>query len=427
MEAALSLSERLANVKSEIERSITKRKNMVKLKVDNLSDTKKKIKITIPKDDIQKHLQKAYQKVGAKAKLKGFRPGKIPQNLLDQYYQGEIDYETLNFMISDAYVAALQETKFIPLTEPKFDTNPELKRDSDYTFSVEIEIRPDFELKEYKGLKLKKKEAAITEKEIEEELKRLQESLAQLAPAESTETLRVGFVATIDFDGTIDNKPFAGSSAKDYVFECGKKVLLKDFEDNLIGMKKGDTKEFVMTFPKDYFEKSLASKQSQYKVTLKALHNKNLPAIDDEMAKDIGKENLDQVKKELNEALIKRKERAFQKDYAEEIKKTIIKSYNFEVPKSIVEAEMERTKQDKKEITAQLRVEFVMDAISQKEKIEATPLDVQNRIIMLSQIYRQPVAEIQKLYSQSHMMNALASQIIFDKTMDYIISNAKMV
>ena len=376
-------------------------------KIKNISDTKKKLDITVKKEALEKYLKKAYQKVGQSAKINGFRKGKIPQNVLDQHYGPQIDYECLNFAINETYPQALTENDLTPMTEPKFDANP-LSRDSDYTYSVEVEVKPTFKLKDYKGLKVKKKDLKIDTKEVEEELKRLQDSLAQVKPAKDDAQVGKGHVLTIDFEGTIDGKAFEGGTAKDYNFEFGSGQLLQGFEDALKGLKKGEEKEFDMDFPADYFEKDLAGKKAHYKIKVKDIHDKDLPKIDDEMAKDIGKESLAEVKKEIEDALTKRAEATNKREYAEEIRKKLIKDYKFEVPQSLVDTEIERTKKDKKEIEEGLRLEFVLEAIAREEKIQPTPEDFQNHFQMLSQMYQQPVQEIQKIYSQNNMINTLA-------------------
>ena len=250
--------------------------------------------------------------------------------------------------------------------------------------------------------------------------------MAQLAPIEGKTNLAKGLVATIDFTGKIDGKVFKGGTAKDYVFEYGKGQLLPEFESNIDGMAKDETRDIEMTFPKDYFEKDLAGKKASYKITLKNIHTKTLPAIDDDLAKDIGKENLEQVKTELKASLIKRKEGEFRQEYAKSIRKTLLKEHKFDAPQTLVDEEVKRTKQDKDEVIDRFKIELILDAIAQKEKIQATQQDVEFRLMTLSQIYRQPVDEIRNLYKKNNMMSSLATQIVLDKTMELIIDNANM-
>lgn len=396
---------------------------MTTAKLENLSPIKKKLNITVPKAQVMSFFNRACQKVGNQAKIKGFRPGKIPVNILEKYYAAEIQFEWLNFLVSDSYLKALSEHKLIPMANPKFITE-KIVQESDYTYSVDVEVKPDFTLQEYKGIKIKKLIAEISEKDIEDELKRLQESLSQLSPAEETASIKPGIIATIDFTGLLDGKPFKGSSAVDYIFEPGHGQLLADFEQQFLGLKKSEQKEFPLTFPENYFAKELAGKTAQYKVLVKGLHNKILPKIDDEMAKDIGKESLTQVKKELKEALTQKKEREFRKEYAQNIRKDLLKNHHFDVPHSIVEKEMELHQRDRKDVEDDLRLEIILQEIADKQNIKATPQDVDARLHMLAQMYRRPLKEIYRLYSQNDMLPQLAIKIALDKTMDFLIDNA---
>lgn len=393
-------------------------------KIDNISETKKRIHITVPETGVSKYKNKALQKVGQSAKINGFRPGKIPQAVIEKHYGAEINYECVNFLITETFSKALEEHKLNPLGEPKFDAGP--LSSGDYSYSIEIEVRPNIALKDYKNIKIKKKTAEITTKEVDDELKQLQESLAQLAPADESETLKSGLVATIDFEGTLEGQKFEGGTAKDYVFEVGKGQLLAEFETKIEGMKNGDKRDIEITFPADYFEKKLAGKNAQYKITLKNLHLKNIPALDDELAKDIGKENLEQVKTEIRDALIKRKEQEFRGGYAEEVQTKLLKDHKFEVPEKLLEAEVERRKEEKDKVTDQIKMQLILEEIAKIENITATPQDLDTRFKMLSQMYRQPVQEIKKIYVQNNLIGSLISQITLDKALDFVIDNAKM-
>ncbi|MBF0104803.1 MAG: trigger factor [Deltaproteobacteria bacterium] len=399
---------------------------MTETKIEDLSVTKKKINIMVSKETISNCLNRAYQKVGNTAKINGFRPGKIPHSILDKYHKAEIDFELLNFAIADSYARALTDNKLTPITEPKFDAQPVL-RDKDYSYSVEIEIRPQFEIKDYKNIEVKKQEVVITDQEIEDELKRLQESLAQLAPAKEDAVLTKGLVATIDFDGKMDGKKFEAGTAKDYVFEYGVGQLLKEFEDKIEGMKKEESRVIDITFPDDYFEKQLAGKQASYDIKIKNLHVKTLPELDDEMAKDIGKANLGEVKEELKKSITLRKEREIRRDHGEEIKQKLLADHEFEVPQSFIDSEVERTKKDKAEVLKMLRLEFILQEIAERENLTVTPQEMEQRMMLLSHMYRQPLDQIRKLYAENNMKGMLATQIVFEKTIDLLVDQAKQV
>jgi trigger factor len=393
--------------------------------IQDISQTKKKISISVPKEKIPGYLKRAYQKVGQKAKIKGFRPGKVPDKILDQHYASEIDYESVNFLINDSYQAVLKEHDFFPVDEPKFDVTP-INRDADYAYSVEIEIKPKFELKNYKGISIKKQHHVVTDEEVQEELGHLQERMTQLVPAEDGGSLVEGFVGGIDFVGKVDGVAFEGGTAKDFQLDPARKQMLPDFDKGVLGMKLNETRVIDVAFPADYFTKELAGKTASFSVTLQKLYKKSVPTIDDDFAKDLEKENLEQLKNEVRDMLLKHKDDDSRRDYAEQAKKALLKAHTFEVPQSIVEKEVAQGKREKAEVEDHLRVEFILEAVARAEKLQVLPVELERRIAAMAQMYRQPVAEIRKFYAQNNLIPHLVSQVLVDKALDYIIDNAIM-
>ncbi len=416
-----------------------KEKNMTQVKIKNLSDTKRKISVKVPKDAIPTYLKKAYQKVGAKAKIPGFRAGKIPDQVLDRHYAGEIDYECLNFMVDETYRQALQDNKIIPLLNPKFDVGP-VKRDADYEYHVELEVKPEFTLKPYKELKLKNRTPKVEASEVENELTALRERMAESEPAEANAVLADGFVATIDFEGKLDGTAFAGGTAKDYVLNFGKGSFIKSFEEQIAGAKVGEARDIKVEFPKDYFEKSLAGKTADFHVIIKALHKKKLPVLDDEFAKDVGKASLQELKDDIQKHISLAKAQAVRPEYVKEIREQFLKTYKFQIPEGLVEHQLQQLCKDHDhgdhkdhkhpgpdEIEQEIRFEFVLEAIALAENVRPTPEEVHRHLSYYAQMYRKPLAEIQQAFAQNGMMPNILSRIVLDKTLDLIVENAKLV
>jgi len=397
----------------------------MKTNIEDISQTKKKISVNVPKEKIGGYVKRAYQKVGQKAKINGFRPGKVPSSILDKHFAADIDYESMNFLINDAYQSILRENDFFPIDEPKFDVKP-LNREADYAFSIELEIKPKFELKDYKDFKLTILKPEVADSEIDEQLKNLQERMTQLAPADDGAVFGAGLVANIDFIGTVEDVPFEGGTAQDFQMDFDAKSMLPDFQAGVDGMKLGEEKTFPVVFPAEYFSKDLAGKTASFKATLKSLHKKTLPPIDDELAKDLEKESLDKLKEEIKAMLTRQKEQEIRGKYGEQLRLEIAKAYNFEVPESIVQKQTAEGKRERKEVEDQLRVELVLEAIARKEAFDVQSQDVERRIATMAQMYRRPVAEIRAFYAQNNMMPQLVSQILVDKALDFAVDNANM-
>lgn len=400
----------------------------MKNSVKNISDTKKKISFDLSADSVDQAYSEAIKKIRKKASIKGFRPGKIPDHVLETYYGGDITLEALNGLVDKSYTEALKQHGFSPVMKPEFDIKDPLEKGKKYSYSVEVEIKPQFEVKDYLEVPLKKRAVSIQDEEIETELKHIQEGRAELKPVEGeTPELKKGQVATIDFLGKVDGVPFKGGEAKGYQLEYGAGRFLKDFEEAMGGMKKGETRTFDVSFPEDYFEPTLKGKKAQFTTTLNDIHDKELPKLDDEFAKDLGKESLAELKKEITDLITKQKERAFRSDYAQEAVDYLLKKNSFDVPEGMIAAELKHNeKKSKQDVEKNLRTQFILEAISQKENIQITAPELDRRLQDMARMYGQPVAALKKYYAENQMLPGLAAQIVLEKTLDFVIDKAKL-
>lgn len=398
---------------------------MVDTNIEELSKTKKRITIKVPKESVDGYLRKAHQHVNNKAKINGFRPGKIPLSILERNYGPDIDMECLNFMVDATFPMALEKNSIFPVTKPDFHIEP-LVRNVAYHYSVEIEVKPEFELKTYKGLKLKKQDLEVTPEEIQRELNAVQENMAELKPAESKQKLEAGLVGIIDFEGRIDGKVFEGGKAEGYALHFGKGNFLKDFEEQMGGMTVGEERVVKITFPQDYFQKDLAGKPAEFTVKLNTLNEKNLPTIDDDLAKDVGKKDLAELKTEIEKFLKDGKKNQVRQERVTEIREVMLKEYSaVQIPNGLIEEELTKNKDAKRDdVEKQLRFEFVLDAVAKAEKLEAKPEDVDARLSLYAQIYRRPLDEIRGVFLTQKMFPYLVSGILIDKALDFIIDNA---
>lgn len=429
----------------------------MKIDIQDLSSTKKKLKLDVPPETVKGAFDQAYREIGKKANIKGFRKGKIPNAILDQHYGADVHMESLNFLVGKTYNDALKEHDLSPVLDPKFNLGA-IENGKPYSYEVEVEVKPKFEVKDYLEIPLKKLDAKIDPKTLDEELARLQESRAELKPAEEGQSLEKGGVGTVDFEGSIDGKVFEGGTAKGYVFEVGKGNLLKEFEEKVTGMKAGETRSIDISYPADYPDARFKGKAATFKVTLQALHQKVLPKLDDEFAKDMGKESFAAVKKEIEDMLVKREEQKFKAEYAKEILEYLAKKNQFDVPEGLVQHEMghgaqghnhdhdhdhhdhdhdhahdhakaddpQQPKKDRKEVEKSLRTQFVLEQIAKKESIQVSPQEVDAHLQYLARLYQQPVSEIRKHFSDRARLGNLILQLVMEKTLDFLIDKAKL-
>lgn len=395
----------------------------MKAHVKDLGKCKRKLRVELSAAEVSESVAKAYDVVRKKANVKGFRPGKVPDEILDKFYGGEVTRESLHLLIESTFDRILKEQNLVPVAQPQFQLKP-LDKGKSYTYEAEMEVRPQIEPKNYLGVKIRKRKVDISKDEIEAELDHLREAKAHLVPVEDDASVEKGIVATIDFDGTIDGKPFQGGTAKGYVFECGKGTLLSDFEQKILGMKKGEERSIEVVYPADYHAGNLAGKKSAFRVTVQALHRKELPNLDDEFAKDLGKENLDLVRKEMEGLISRRKEADHRGHYADELMEKLLSVHAFDVPARLVDEESERSKISKEEATKRTRSRFLLETIAMKESLRVETKEVEARIQQLARLHRKPVDEVRKFYMEQRLVPALVAEILWEKTLAFLLDKA---
>ena len=275
-------------------------------KVEAQSAVKKKLSIEIPQADVAKELDSAYRELKKNAKVKGFRPGKTPRNVLERLYGKEVRADVSSRLIQEAFMEVLKDAELNVVGMPAIDP-PELKADAPYAFDAVVEVKPELENLKIEGFKLKKTLYRPTEEELEAQIQMLRKNLAKMVPIEEARAAAAGDVILIDYEGFKDGQPFTETQkTTDFSMKIGDGLVHKDFDDQVTGMTPGDEKTFNVTFPGDYYNDKLAGLEITFNVTLKEIRVEELPEIDDAMAKRLGKfESLDELRQQIEENLSK--------------------------------------------------------------------------------------------------------------------------
>ncbi len=393
--------------------------------ITHVSSTQKKIRVEIPIEGVRSAFGEAYKHVRKKADIKGFRKGKVPDQLLARYYGSEILSESLQHLINESYPKILQEHQLRPVLDPHFDLKP-LEQEKGYTYEVSLKVVPPFDVKDYKGLPLKKRAVDVTDDEILTALKRIQESRAQLQTADEGVPLAKGGVTQVDIEGTIGGKTFKGGTVKDYVVELGTNRLFAEIEQALEGMKKGETKEVKMVLPENAAP-AIRGEEAIFKVVVQNVYKKNLLPLDDEFAKDVGKDNLDQLKEEIKTQITKKKESENRRFYADEAVELLLGLCPVEIPEALVNHQLKHNPQAKKEeIEKRFKAELILQFIADKEKIQVAPQDLDRRLHEFSMLTGKPIKEIQEHYRDQNQLRGLISQLRFEKALDFLVDHATL-
>ncbi len=424
----------------------------MKVTVEDISPVKKKLHIQVLPEAIAREMHKAVVDVAKKAKIPGFRPGKAPKNVVEKHYQMEIQSEVMNRLISESYLQAVQEKNLIPVEMPNITNISPLAKDAPLNFTALVEVRPTFELGTYEGVEVKDAPVVPTDDEVSQTIDRLREMYARLEVVEG-QALETSHTAIIDFEGFRDGKTIEGAKAKDYTLMLGTGSLIPGFEEQLLGMNKGETREISVAFPADYNNKELAGKDAKFTVTLKEVKKKVLPELNDEFAKDLGdNKTVEELRGRIREDIEIRKKNELASGQREELLGKLVDAHTFDVPEGMVERElmsmaraqatrMARQGMDLKSFDiakfrltnrdlAVRRVKgiLILDVIADREKIEVGDAEVNAALAAAARGAGQKLEEVRKYYeSQEGGMDSLRANLLHDKTLSHLLSKAKKV
>ena len=243
-----------------------------------------KLEITIEAQKFDEAIKRVYFKSAKYFNIPGFRKGKAPMQIVEKYYGKEIFYEdAFNEVAQEALEEAVKENELEVVSRPDIEVT-QIDKGKDLIFTAVMQTKPEAELGKYKGIEIKKIEYNVTDKDIEEELKHMQEHNSRLVTVEDR-AVKKGDIAVIDFEGFVDDKAFDGGKGENYELEIGSNTFIPGFEDQVIGMQVDEGRDVKVKFPEEYFSKDLAGKDAVFKVTLHEIKKKELPKLDDELQK----------------------------------------------------------------------------------------------------------------------------------------------
>ncbi len=419
----------------------------MKVQVENIDSVKKKVEVVLPEEKINSIRESIYSELQKQAKIKGFRPGKVPRPMIISYYKDYIDDELKKRMVQETMYEALDEAKVNPVVQPVVDFINEADRQG---YVLECEVIPDIELPAYKGIEVEVEPIEVSEEEVAKRLDGLQHMHAEIVAREGDRGAQNGDLVIIKYQGYEDGKPVKGIETEAYPVELGSSTLMPEFENALIGMKENEEKEVPISFPDDYPDKDIAKKTLQFKVTMKDIKEKRLPEINDEFAKDLNFDNIEAMHKGLRDEILKEKENVRSKEIAQKVMDALISGVDIPVPKILLEKRIEMMMEEAKsrfkadrlteeeargieerfrkdfEKSAETRIksEILITKISEKEGIGADENDVQERIKKIAEDAKRPLNDVRNFYEQYNLLNNLRSSIIEERTVSFLRDNA---
>lgn len=423
----------------------------------NNENNKISFNIVLTEEEFEKAVQSAYIKNRNRFNIPGFRKGKAPRKIIELNYGEGVFYEdALNSILPKAYEEAIEKFKFEPVDNPEIDIES-MEKGKPVIISVEVTVKPEVKLGDYKNIEVEKVEYNVTEEDVDRELKAIQEMNARIIDVSDRET-KEGDILTIDYKGFIDGEQFEGGTAEKQKLEIGSKTFIPGFEEQLIGKKKGDTVEVKVTFPDDYFEESLKGKEATFEVVIHEVKEKELPELDDEFAKDVSEfDTLEEYKNSIREKLEKDAKDKEKLEFENKVIDKVIDSSEVDIPEVMVEHQIEHEveefnyrlrmqgldlerylqltgskledlkKQLKPVAERRVKTDLVFEAIGKSENVVATDEDIDRELERIAKEYNQENVEQFKENMKKGDLGFLEAGIIRDKVIDILINNAKAI
>ena len=420
--------------------------------VEEISSIKKKISVEIHVDQVTKEVESFYQQVGKQAKIKGFRPGKIPRDILERYFKDHVKSEVIQKLIQESYPAALSEKDLHPVSPPVIDPG-ELESGKPFQYSATVEVKPEIKIDGYIGLNIEGKKESAKEEEVEERLKGLQNLHAQLKTVPELRPIQSGDHVIIDYEARMDNKPLEEGKAVDFTVEVGSGRFIPALEEKLVGLNLEEEKEIEVPFPEDYGYKKWAGKTVPFLVKVKEIKEKVLPPLDDEFAKDLGDyASLENLRAKLKEEIEKEKELMLDRQLKDQMIEQLIQANSFEIPESMVVEQAkalvsdtklrlagqgialknlnipeEKLQEDYREVAQkQVRTYLILEKIAAQEGITVTDEEADERLQSISERTHQKFDVVKRYYEKNGLIPELKAGILTDKTLSYLLEKANI-
>ena len=297
--------------------------------------------VEVPAEKVNSEMEKAFSEIQKKAKIQGFRVGKAPLHLVKRTYGDLMKEQVMRNLYEETLYKALDDNKIDPVEKPVIEFEP-VEKDAPFKYTILAEVMPEIELKDYIGLQITKEKFNLNPENVENEIKRMQESMAQLVPLDETAAVESGHTASVDYDFTLEGFPEESSSATDAVIEVGANKLLPGFEEQIIGMKLGETREIRITMPEGHRNPEVVGKEGVFKIILKELKRKELPELDDDFAQQYGEhETMTELRQKLQEYQQKHEQERIENDLKDKVIQALIEKNPLEVPQSMVKRQLD--------------------------------------------------------------------------------------
>jgi trigger factor len=424
----------------------------MKVQIENTGPFEKKIFFEIPREVVSQEVDSTYRTLNRNVKVKGFRPGKVPRSILERYYKAQVESEVISKLIEDSFGKAVEEHHLTPVAAPNV-VDRAFEPGKDFTYSVTVEVKPEFGVEGYRGLEVEKPAVLVKEEEVEARLKGLQEAHAQLKPVEADRPVQEKDLAVVDFEGSLGGKPLEGWKVKDQLVEVGSRSLVGGLDQQLAGLPLRQERDLVVALPDDYPRKELAGKEINVRVQVKEIKEKILPVLDDEFSKEAGDfQNLQELKDRLRKNLEEQKQSQATQAAKEKLLDLLREKHPFAIPRSMIDrqaenimarTELQFARQGIKLDSANLdseklresirpsaekevRGSLILEKVAEAEKIAVSDAELEQKLEQLAAQMNQRVEAVKSFYQKKDRLGDLRAMMLEEKTLDFLLSQANV-
>ncbi|MDJ0988103.1 MAG: trigger factor [Desulfobacterales bacterium] len=411
-------------------------------KIEDVSSVKKTLHIEVPQEEVVQELDKAYNQLMKSAKVKGFRPGKVPRPVLERMFKKDVHADVSSRLIQSSFIDAIKQSDLKIVGNPELDP-PELAADSAYEYKATVEITPDISDINYKGMDLTRTLYAPGDDEVDAQLKALQKGMAQHEKVTEDRPVQADDFVLVDLEGTHDGKPVPEfTKTENFNLQIGKAVISEDVDQQITGMKVGESKKFTTQFDKDFPNENLAGLEISFEVVLNEIRQENLPPLNDALAKKAGPyKTLDELKTVILDNIKQGYEKRKEQELNEQIFKELISRTTFEVPDAMVEMELQGIIEEaersfayrntsledmglSKEMIAekyrdtalnQVKRHLILGKMIDQEKLEVDKGEVESGLKEMSENFNQPLEGIKQYYDQNKDKLELFKHTLLEK------------
>jgi len=422
--------------------------------VESVSELTRKLSITLPREEVSRELDKAYKKLGREVNLKGFRRGKVPISVLKKNFKDRVESEVGEKLVQATYFDAVEKENLDPVVHPEIREHS-FGDDGTFVYVAEVDIKPVFELNDYKGIEVEKPVTMVTDEEVDAHIEGLRRQHAVLRTADDDYAIQTDDVAIVDFQGYHNDKAMPEVHNENYSVDVGSGSLGKEFEEKLVGMKKGDKTLYEVDFPPEYPNPVLAGKTVEFKVDVNGVKQRIKPELDDEFAKDISEEyqSIDDLKNGVRKQLEEQKERALEGDLDDRIIHKLIESNTFEIPERLVRFEIEEmikqtegnlersgltlesagisrdelAERNREVAVKRVRGDFILKKVAEVEGIKLEEEDIERGYQRIAAEYNMTVAEVKQFFQRREEVLPFINELLNEKILRFLRESAKLI